>query len=286
MRASVQLAGGVAVITGAGSGIGEGLAQEAARLGMRVVLADISAERIERVAGAIRDAGGEALAIPTDVTDAAAMVALARSTHERFGDVRLLINNAGIEAVGYIWDIEPAVWERAFRVNVLGVVHGLRAFVPAMCQSKQPAYIANVSSVGGLGMMAQQAPYIASKHAVLSLTESLALELQLVAPHLRVSVVLPGPVMTRIFEDAPIGQDAASVAHHMRVMKDMLAQHGMPAKQAASIMLERIAAGDFWVSTHPAITEQMARARAEHLQQLARPTMTAEAVAILGPQSI
>ncbi len=283
MSATERFAGGVAVITGAGSGIGEGLALEAARLGMRVVLADISAERMESVAVAIQQSGGEAFSVPTDVADAEAMTRLARLTHERYGDVRLLINNAGIEVVGFIWDIAPAVWERAFRVNVLGVVHGMQAFVPAMRASTQPAYIANLSSVGGLGMMAQQGPYIASKQAVLSLTECLALELSRVAPHLQVSAVLPGPVTTRIFEDAPIGQDAASVGYHLNVMKGMLAQQGMPARQAASIILEGIAAGDFWVSTHPVLTQQMASARAQYLQQLNRPTLTAEATAILGP---
>ncbi|HTV94969.1 MAG TPA: SDR family NAD(P)-dependent oxidoreductase [Steroidobacteraceae bacterium] len=88
-----------------------------------------------------------ALAIPADVTDAASVERLAAATHERCGDVRLLVNNAGIEVVGFSWDVAPQVWERALRVNVLGVVHGIRAFLPRMLARAIPAYVANLASL-------------------------------------------------------------------------------------------------------------------------------------------
>ncbi len=282
MAAQEAFRGGVAVITGAGSGIGEGLARTAAGLGMTVVLADIAAPRIERVAGEIRAVGGTALPITTDVSDAASVERLAAVTHERFGDVRLLVNNAGIEVIGFSWDVAPEIWERAMRVNVLGVVYGTRAFVPRMLASGGPAYIANVSSVGGVGMMAQQTPYIVSKHAVLSFTECLALEIQMQGKPVHVSVVLPGPVMTRILEDAPLGRDQASISQHVGVMKQLLAENGMPPLVAAGLILEGIAAGEFWVSTHPEMTRQMAGARAYYLANLMTPGLTADMLAITG----
>jgi len=119
---------GVAVITGAGSGIGEALALKAAAAGMKVVLADIDVRRIDRVATAIEARGGAALAIQTDVADPTALERLAAQTHAAFGDVRLLVNNAGVETMGLVWDIPADLWERTFKINVLGVVSGVRAF--------------------------------------------------------------------------------------------------------------------------------------------------------------
>jgi NAD(P)-dependent dehydrogenase (short-subunit alcohol dehydrogenase family) len=282
MKPQEAFQGGVAVITGAGSGIGEALARAAAGIGMSVVLADIVEARIEQVAQEIRAAGGIALPVTTDVGDAQSVERLASVTHERLGDVRLLVNNAGIEVVGYSWDVAPAVWERAMRVNVLGVVHGTRAFVPRMLANGAPAYIANLSSVGGVGMMAQQAPYIVSKHAVLSFTECLALEIEMQGKPIHVSAVLPGPVTTRIFEAAHTGADSASIAWHLGFMRHLLAEHGMAPTTAAQIILEGIAAGDFWVSTHPDMTRQMAAARADHLARLARPCLTPDMRTITG----
>ena len=152
--------GGVAVITGAGSGIGEGLARHAATLGMKVVLADISLARIEAVAAEIRGGGAETLTVETDVCDPAALDRLAASVHEHWGDVRLLVNNAGIETLGFSWELSAADWERTLGVNIHGVIHGVRAFAPRMIASGKPAYIANVSSIGGLGMMPLQTSYI------------------------------------------------------------------------------------------------------------------------------
>jgi len=281
MTPSEAFAGGVAVVTGAGSGIGEGLARAAAGLGMKVVLADIAADRITRVAEEIRAAGGTALPVTADVADAASVQALAATTYEHFGDVRLLVNNAGIEVVGYTWDISADAWERALRVNVLGVIHGARTFLPRMIKLGVPAHIANLSSVGGVCMTAWEAPYIVSKHAVLSFSECLSLELQVEAPHVHVSAVLPGPVTTRIFEDARRGAEPAPVAQHVALMKQLLAANGMAPDEAARLILEGIAARRFWVSTHPEMTAQMAAVRAQYLATQATPSMAADIVATI-----
>jgi NAD(P)-dependent dehydrogenase (short-subunit alcohol dehydrogenase family) len=281
MASTEVFRGGVAVVTGAGSGIGEGLARAAAELGMSVVLADVARERIERVAGEFRAGGGLAWPIPTDVADPAAHDRLAASVHERLGDVRLLVNNAGIETLGLTWELPAEVWERTIRINVLGVIHGVRAFAPRMLAAGKPAWIANLSSIGGLAMMPVQTPYIVSKHAVLSFSECLRLEMELQGAPISVSAVLPGPVATRIFADAATGRDATAVEAHRRVMQQMVGG-GLSARQAAERILAGVAAGSFWVSTHPELTAQMAKARAEHLATQATPRLTPDARAMLG----
>jgi len=270
---------GVAVITGAGSGIGAALARKAASIGMKVVLADIDVRRIDAVASTIEAAGGTALAIQTDVADPAALERLAARTHAAFGDVRLLVNNAGVETMGLVWDIPAELWERTFRINVLGVVSGVRAFAPRMLERGAPAYIANVASVGGLSIFPIETPYICSKHAVLSYTEGLYLEMRIQKAPIHVSAVMPGPVATAIFDDA---RGAGGAQHHHRaIMKDMLAD-GMEPAEAAERILAGIAGGDFWVSTHPELTLATARMRAEYLSTLARPGLAETAREISG----
>ncbi len=273
--------GGVAVITGAGSGIGEGMARTAARAGATVVLADLALDRAERVAAELRAAGGSAHALAVDTADARSIEQLAASVHARFGDVRLLVNNAGIETIGLAWELSAEAWERIVRINVLGPIHGVRAFAPRMLAAKQRAFIANVASVGAFGMMPVQNPYVMSKHAVLSFTEGLRMEMELVDAPISVSVITPGPVATRIFRDAAITGEGA--AHHHHLMQQMVGA-GMSGLEAGELILAGIARGDFWVSTHPEMTAGMAKQRAEHLAALATPVLTAGTRALLEPR--
>lgn len=275
---------GVAVITGAGSGIGEGLARHAAELGMKVVLADIAADRIEKVAADIRAAGGEALPVPTDVSDPAALDRLAEKTYTAYGDVRLLVNNAGIETLGFVWEIPTALWEKTLNINIHGAIHGVRAFVPRMLTAGKPAFIANTASIGGLGMMPVQTSYILSKHAMISFSECLHLEMQVKQAPIQVSAVLPGPVASRIFTDSPENDDPVA-SRHRKIMQEMLATQGISGYEAAQSILQQIAAGQFWVSTHPEITEQFARDRAAHLSSLATPALPEEILVGLGIRS-
>jgi len=281
MTAKEAFAGGAAVITGAGSGIGEGLARVAASLGMKVALADIAADRIARVAAEIKDQGGEAIAIPTDVTDRHALQRLADQAYDALGDVTLLVNNAGIESLGLIWETSAETWDKLLGVNVSGVVHGTRIFAPRMLASTRQTFIANIASIGGLGMMPSQAPYTMSKHAVLSFTECLYLEMQLQEKPVSVSAVLPGPVATRIFADAPTGNDAAFAQRQRDVMHSVITQGGITGLEAARIILDGVAAKQFWVSTHPEIMAFMAMARADYLSKLAPPSLAEEAQRIL-----
>ncbi|MAD65819.1 SDR family NAD(P)-dependent oxidoreductase, partial [Haliea sp.] len=249
--------GGVAVITGAGSGIGEGLARLAARQGMRVVLADVAMERAESVAEDIRSAGAEALAVHTDVSEPEALDRLAAVTHETFGDVTLLVNNAGIETLGFCWELPAAVWEKTLNINIHGAIHGVRAFAPRMLEAGKRAWIANTTSIGGLGMMPIQTSYVLSKHAILSFSECLYLEMQVKKAPIQVSAILPGPVATRIFEDSKTGEDPVN-AHHREIMRNMLKADGISGYEAAERILPQLAEGKFWVSTHPEITAEFA----------------------------
>lgn len=273
--------GRTAVITGAGSGIGEGLARVAAAIGMNVVLADVVEDRIARLAVGIEAAGGSALPVATDVGDVAALERLADAAYGRYGEVGLLVNNAGIETIGFSWEISGDTWDKLLSINVRGVVHGCRIFARHMLESGKPGYIANVASIGALGMMPTQAPYMMSKHAVLSFTECLYLEMQLKKAPIHVSAVLPAQVATRIFEDAPTDRQSGFIERQREMMHAMISQSGLTPMEAGEAILDGIASGAFWVSTHPETTAQMARARSDYLANLANPALADQAEALL-----
>lgn len=196
--------GGVAVITGAGSGVGAGLARYADRLGMTVVLADVDGAAVAALREELSAGGGVAHDVVCDVRDPEAVQDLADRAYRDAGPVRLLVNNAGIEQFGYLWDTPVANWQRVMDVNVSGVFHGVRAFLPKMMATDDQAWVWNIASVGAVVAIPLQAPYIVSKHAVLSLTECLHLEVQATGHdhHIHVQAVLPGPVRSNIFESA------------------------------------------------------------------------------------
>ena len=190
----------VAVITGAASGIGAGLAKQAVARGMKVVLADRDQAGLEKVAAEL---GEQALAVVTDVTSQASLDALADKAYAAFGQVDLLFNNAGVLTTGNSWEISDAKWQQAWQVNVNGIVNGLRAFVPRLLKADRAARIINTASVGGFLPSPLMAPYSATKFAVVALTESLANELATLNPLIQVSLLAPGPVKTAIFREAP-----------------------------------------------------------------------------------
>ena len=203
--------GDAAVITGAGSGLGEGLAQVCHEAGMRVAVADIELEEAERVASEIREAGGEAIAVLTDVSDRASVEALAARAYEEFGEVRLLCNNAGVQVFAPIVGTSADDWNWVLGVNVHGVIHGIDAFVPRMRQQDGAAYIVNTGSISGCGpyprptTMAAGA-YITSKYAVVGLTEALRDELE--PDGIGVTALCPAGIRSRIFDAARNRPDA------------------------------------------------------------------------------
>ena len=270
---TTNLQGGVAVITGAASGIGEALARHAAsELNMRVVLADIDMTGIERIAAELTSQGYSALPIQTDVTEPAALDRLAQQTLDHFGTPRLLVNNAGIETLGWSWEIPAAQWEKTLNVNIHGVVHGVRAFMPAMLAAGQPCIVAHLSSLAGVCTTPIQTSYVMSKHAVLAFSECLQLEMQLKAAPVQIAAIMPGPVKTRIFASLAAATDPY-VASHLNDLERMLEQNGMEPGEAASVIFDQLAAGKFWVSTHPEMVQGMAAVRAEQLSALQTPAI-------------
>jgi len=258
--------GGVAVVTGAGSGIGEALAKRLAVLGAPVVIVDVVRAGADRVAAEIERAGGTAAVEIVDVRDAAAMSALAARVVERFGPVRTLVNNAGIEQFGYLWDVSPEDWKRIVDINVNGVFHGIRAFVPGMIADPGRSHVINVASVGAVTTVPLQAPYITTKHAVLGMTETLYQEIAEVGADVAVTAVLPGAVVSGIFEAAR-GVESGDVeaADRQRELMYAVKERAISADEAAVTILDEAATGEFYVVTQPEMTLGAMRARGAQL---------------------
>ncbi|MEO7031967.1 MAG: SDR family oxidoreductase, partial [Herbaspirillum sp.] len=193
----------VAVITGAGSGFGHECARIGAKLGMKLVLADVQQDALDQVKSELEAQGTEVLAVRCDVRHADEVQALADATIKRFGAVHLLFNNAGVGSGGLIWENTQSDWEWVLGVNLWGVINGVRIFTPLMLDTakKEPGYqghIVNTASMAGLLNAPTMGVYNVSKHAVVSLSESLYQDLQLVEAPISASVLCPYFVPTGI----------------------------------------------------------------------------------------
>jgi NAD(P)-dependent dehydrogenase (short-subunit alcohol dehydrogenase family) len=257
----------VAVVTGAGSGIGRALANHAAHEGMRVVIADVELNALEESAAEVETAGAEVLVVPTDVSRADQVDALAGLAYERFGAVHVLCNNAGVFQAGITWQRELADWEWVMGVNFWGVLHGIRAFVPRMRDAGDEGHVVNTSSLAGLITGGYSAPYIATKFAVLALTECLAHDLRAEETRVGASVLVPGLVDTKIAystrnrPDEPPGE-AQAPDHHLveKALRDLTAKGGRPPDEVAGLVFDAVRNGRFYITTSDA-TEAILRER-------------------------
>lgn len=252
----------VAVITGAASGIGFALAERCAAERMRVVLADVEEAALERAAAQIRALGATAISMPCDVARAADVEALADLTFARFGGVHLLCNNAGVGGGTTVWESSRVDWEWVFGVNVFGVVNGLRAFVPRMLAQADQSHIVNTGSIYGIVNAPGSGIYKASKHAVVALSEVLYHELAAVTSKVRVSVLCPGFVATRISDSnrnrpEALRNDPASVrplTEAEQARNWMLAARiaaGTPPAAIADCVFDAVRAERFYILPHP-----------------------------------
>ncbi|MFX1393446.1 MAG: SDR family NAD(P)-dependent oxidoreductase [Promethearchaeota archaeon] len=189
----------VAVITGAASGIGRGIANRAVIEGMKVVLADIEAEALSKAEKELKASGATVFSVITDVSKDEAIEALAQKTLDNFGEVHLLCNNAGVGIPGIMWEYKLSDWKWIINVNLWGVIHGIRTFVPIMLKQNNECHIVNTASMAGLS---SEGPgngiYTITKHGVVALTETLSRELELSNSKIKASVLCPGFVNTRV----------------------------------------------------------------------------------------
>jgi NAD(P)-dependent dehydrogenase (short-subunit alcohol dehydrogenase family) len=258
----------VAVITGAASGIGAGLARKAHALGMRLVLADVSVEALQALA---RETN--ALAVLTDVASAESVEKLAERAYAKYGQVDFLFNNAGVMAAGNSWEIEAQRWRRTVDINLFGVLHGIRSFVPRMLAAKRPARIINTSSVGGFMASPLMSPYSATKFAVVALTESLRAEMELLGAPVSVSLLAPGPVKTGIFRD-PCGPEASDAARgFVAQLVQMTDQLGISPEELAERAFAGIVENRFWLIPQPEALDEGLRARTDGILARATPKL-------------
>jgi NAD(P)-dependent dehydrogenase (short-subunit alcohol dehydrogenase family) len=248
-----DLTGKVAVITGGASGIGNALARRFASEGARVVIGDVEADALERAVLALRASGAEVEGVVTDVTDPAQMQALADAAVARFGGVQVFCNNAGVGGGGLSWEMPLSTWEWVIGVNLWGVIHGVRSFVPLLMQQTE-GHIVNTASVAGLVAAPFMGPYNASKHAVVAISETLHHELAMTAPHVKVSVLCPGWVNTRIHESGRnrpehLREEAVADADGASLLQGMI-ENGMPPDDVAGKVLDAMRDDRFWILTH------------------------------------
>ncbi|MDY7572887.1 SDR family oxidoreductase [Actimicrobium sp. CCI2.3] len=254
----------VAVITGGASGFGREFALIGARLGMKLVLADVQQDALDRVKAELEALGAEVLAVRCDVRHANEIQALADATMARFGAVHLLFNNAGVGSGGLVWENTQADWEWVLGVNLWGVIHGVRIFTPLMlaCAKSDPDYeghIVNTASMAGLLNAPTMGVYNVSKHAVVSLTESLYQDLRLVDAPISASVLCPYFVPTGISQSHRNRPDDVAMSARPTVsqlaaqaMSDKAVNSGkVTAAEVAEMTFAAIGSDQFYVYSHP-----------------------------------
>jgi NAD(P)-dependent dehydrogenase (short-subunit alcohol dehydrogenase family) len=251
--------GRTAVVTGAGSGIGAALAARFGEAGMRIVLADIEEPALAQTSASLMEAGIEHSAQVVDVSEAVSVAALADHAFSVFGSVDVLCNNAGVFAAGSSWTQAAADYSWVLGVNLWGVIHGVREFLPRMIEQDTEGHIVNTSSAAGMFGFAYTAPYVATKFAVFGLTECLAKDLEAAGSKLHASVLCPGLVDTGIARsrrNRDGGPSQTTDAADMdRVLGDLIADRTTPA-EVAGCVVEAIVEERFLIVTDPSYAEE------------------------------
>jgi NAD(P)-dependent dehydrogenase (short-subunit alcohol dehydrogenase family) len=249
------LRGKVAVITGGASGIGRSVAERAAAEGMKLVVADIEEGPLKLTADALTSAGAEVEAVVTDVSSGSDLEALRDRALERFGAVHLVHNNAGVGVGGPLWTVSEADWKWILGVNLWGVIHGIRTFVPLLVDQGE-GHVVNTASVAGLTSPGFMGPYNATKHAVTTISETLYRDLRATGSSVGVSVLCPGFVRTGIAESernrpqwapAPGNDPAADV---LRDVVHQLVEGGIEPSAVADRVLDAVRTDTFYIVTH------------------------------------
>jgi NAD(P)-dependent dehydrogenase (short-subunit alcohol dehydrogenase family) len=255
--------GKTAVLTGAGSGFGLECARIGAKLGMKLVLVDVQQDALDKAEAEMTAQGVQVLARKVDVSNAAAMEQLAADVKSHFGAPHFVFNNAGVGAGGLVWENSVADWEWVLGVNLWGVVHGVRLFTPMMLDAAKadPAYqghIVNTASMAGLLTPPNMGIYNVSKHAVVSLTETLYQDLQLVSDQVSASVLCPYFVPTGISQshrnrptDLPPEKPTASQLIGQAQSDKAVSSGKVSASDVAQKVFDAVASGQFYIYSHP-----------------------------------
>lgn len=244
----------VAVITGASRGIGAGLAKHCASLGMQVVAAATNLDKLKALETSIHSSGGSVTTVQTDVADPYAVQALADQVFDRFGRVHLLFNNAGVMVDGKSWERSYDDWRWSYEVNVLGVVNGIRSFLPRMLEQGEPGRVVNTASAGGLmPAVSYMGVYQSTKAAVIAISEALFQELALEEAPVSVSLLCPGDVASDIYERPREKDGETALGEAELALRETVANmiaNGMSTTEYAERVFQAIEADKFWVITH------------------------------------
>ncbi len=276
----------VAVITGAASGIGRGIAERCVSEGMKVVLADVDEANLAQTETALKTAGGTVLSVRTDVSKRSEVEGLARRALDAFGQVHLLFNNAGVAAGGAPWEATWNDWEWVIGVNLWGVIHGVKVFTPIMQAQNTECHIVNTSSTAGLMVGTGSAPYATTKHAVVALSENLYLTLQQRKSLVKVSVLCPGLVRTDIANAERHRPAELQNDEPIRLTPEMQAglaafkaaiEMSMSPRQVAEAVFEAIQKEQFYILSHPEWTE-VVQLRTDPLLRMENPQSPLEMV--------
>jgi NAD(P)-dependent dehydrogenase (short-subunit alcohol dehydrogenase family) len=246
-----DLAGRVAVVTGAAAGIGLSIAKTLASEGLDVVLADIDADRLEAARSEVAAIGARTLGVITDVRSARSVDALGEAALRAFGGVDVVCNNAGVWGLGTQWETSLDEWRRVMDVNLWGVIHGVRAFTPMLIDNPRGGHIVNTASLAGLLVGPFRGPYAASKHAIIGISRALRSDFKARRLPVGVTVICPGKVDTAIFDDVrPGGGDTAGspMPDDVRRLRDVIEDADSVAPDVVGPMVrDAITLGQFWV---------------------------------------
>jgi len=263
----------VALVTGGASGIGYAMADRFASVGMKIVLADVEEAALEVAERNLKDKGAPVLSVRADVSKAVDVENLAARAYDHFGAVHVLCNNAGVGSAGLTWEQSIEDWEWVIGVNLWGVIHGLRTFVPRMLAQGSEGHIVNTASVAGLITTPYMSVYQATKHAVVAMTESLRMELEMLGTSIGASVLCPGFVATNIGDsernrpEELRNEATPKESDQQAVMRELARQQisaGIKPSEVAEMVLESIRDNRFYVLTHPRF-KKVIRLRMENI---------------------
>jgi NAD(P)-dependent dehydrogenase (short-subunit alcohol dehydrogenase family) len=256
-----DFAGKVAVVTGAGSGFGREFARIGAQLGMKLSLADIQPEALAATVDELRGQGAQVIGETVDVSRSADVERLAQRTLDAYGAVHLLFNNAGVASGGLVWENSVKDWEWVLGVNLWGVIHGVRTFVPIMLAQGDECHVVNTASVAGLLSPQLMGVYNVSKHGVVTLTETLYQDLRVTGARIGVSLLCPAFVPTGIAQshrnrpaDLHDGSEpTASMIAAQKASEKAVSSGRISAAEVARMTFDAIRENRFYVITHPKI---------------------------------